>query len=104
MKKYLLLLLTTAVFMSGGIQTASAADTDDFVYGRQLMTQEELTEHRSKMRNLKTEEEREQYRMQHHEMMKMRAQEKGVSLPEEPMPQGMGRGMGQGGGPGGGRP
>jgi len=76
-------------------------------YGWQLMTEQERVEHRLKMQGLKTSEEREKYRLEHHKKMQARAKEQGVALPEVP-PQG-GRGMGRGPGrdmgygPGGGR-
>jgi hypothetical protein len=85
---------------------------DQDIYGSQLMTPQERTEFRSKMRAAKTVEERERIRKEHHELMKARAKERGITLPDEPpmMPGGMGPGgggmMGPGGGmgPGGNRP
>ena len=79
------------------------------IYGSQLMTRKERAEHRAKMRSLKTKEERDAYRLEHHKKMQERAKEKGVTLPDEPPAAGMGPGgggMGPGGGgmgPGGGR-
>lgn len=71
------------------------------IYGSQLMTQQERTEYRSRMRAAKTAGEREQIRAEHHEAMKVRAQERGFTLPDAPVGQ-RGR-MGPGGmGPGGG--
>ena len=81
---------------------------DDFVYGRELMTQQEMAEHRAHMRSLKTEQERLAYRQEHHRKMQERAREQGKVLPDQPGPRGRGMGpgggMGQGGGmgPGGG--
>jgi hypothetical protein len=77
----------------------------DQIYGSQLMTPEERAEHRAKMRSLKTREEREAYRLEHHKKMQERAREKGVALPDEPPVPGGGMGPGGGGGrgPGGGR-
>jgi hypothetical protein len=60
------------------------------------------------MRTSKTAEEREQIRNEHHERMKARAKERGMTLPDEPPARGgmmgPGGGMGSGGGmsPGGG--
>ena len=62
----------------------------DQVYGWDLMTAEERMQHRQTMRNMKTEEEREAYRMEHHKMMQERARQRGVTLP----PYQPGRGMG----------
>ena len=82
------------------------------VYGWQLMTPEELAEHRARMQSFKTEQEREAYRQAHHERMQARAKERGVTLPDEPQARGkqmgkrygpgpgMGPGSGQGHGPG----
>lgn len=60
------------------------------VYGSQLMTRQERAEYRVKMRNLKTKEERETFRMEHHKKMQERAREKGKTLPDRPPAQGGG--------------
>lgn len=121
MKKYPLAVsvISTALFLSTG--SLSAADQDqsqkttktqeqEQVYGSQIMTQQERTEYRDKMRAAKTVEEREQIRKEHHALMKERAKAKGITLPDEPPARGIGGGMGPGGGmgaggmgPGGGR-
>ncbi|MBA3024560.1 MAG: hypothetical protein KKG03_02185 [Gammaproteobacteria bacterium] len=81
------------------------------IYGSQLMTQKERNAYRAKMRAAKTVKEREQIRNEHHKLMQLRAQERGVTLPDMPPagggmmgPGGMrpGGGMGGGMGPGGG--
>ncbi len=66
------------------------------VYGSQMMTSQERMEHRKKMRAAKTAEERERIRAEHHEAMKVRAQERGVTLPDAPPERGMGQGSGAG--------
>jgi len=71
------------------------------VYGSQLMTQQERTAYRAKMRAAKTQEERERVRAEHHEQMKVRAKERGVTLPDEPPARGGGMSPGGGMGPGG---
>lgn len=53
-------------------------------YGWNLMTPEERVEHRAKMRSLQTNEEREQFRIEHHKKMKERMKERGVTLPDQP--------------------
>ncbi len=74
-----------------------AAGAEEYVYGRELMSDQELAEHRAKLHSLKTDEEREAYRMAHHERMEQRAQEQGIQLPDEapaagrPSDAGMGR-------------
>ncbi len=80
---------------------ATAAD-DAPVYGRDLMTEQERTEHRERMRNMETEQERNEYRKQTHEQMKKRAEERGVTIPENPAIRGKGYGRGGPAGPGGG--
>ena len=77
------------------------AETPEQVYGWQLMTQQERVEHRQKMQSFNTFKEREAYRLQHHKLMQERARERGMKLPEVPLPQGRGMGGGQGMGPGG---
>ena len=94
-------------------QGQTQTKTQDQIYGSQLMTQQERAEFRSRMRAAKTAEEREQIRKEHHESMKVRAKERGVTLPDEPPVRGggmmdPGSGMGPGGmgggmGPGSGR-
>lgn len=87
---------------AAGVQQKEQAK--ERVYGWQLMTEEERSEYRAKMRAAKTKEEREAIRAEHHEKMKERAKEKGVTLPDEPPARGGGM-MGPGGGmmgPGGG--
>jgi hypothetical protein len=54
------------------------------IYGSQLMTAAERTEYQSKMRTLKTDKERDAFRLDHHDKMKVRAAEKGVTLPNSP--------------------
>jgi hypothetical protein len=72
------------------------------VYGSQLMTREERVAYRAKMRAAKTQEEREKVRAEHHEQMKARAKERGVTLPDAPPAMGGGMSPGGGMGPGGG--
>jgi hypothetical protein len=85
-------------------QTATQTETQtrdrERIYGSQLMTREERTEHQKRMRELKTAEEREQFRKEHHAKMKERANERGVELPDEPPARGMRSGTGPGMGPG----
>ncbi len=95
--------LVVALAMTGLSVGALAEDVP--VYGSQLMTNQERIEHRNKLRAAKTDEEREQVRLQHHEQMQLRAKEQGVTLPDTPPAQGgrQGRGMWPGGGMGSGR-
>ena len=54
------------------------------------MTAEERTEFQTKMRVLKTDKERDAFRLDHHEKMTVRAAEKGVTLPDSPPAAGAG--------------
>ncbi|WP_417517692.1 hypothetical protein [Marinobacter sp.] len=76
-----------------------AAQENEEVFGRELMTRTELQQHQDTMRNLNTDAERAQYRQQHHERMMQRAQEHGVEL-KNGKGQGSGQGMGAGQGQG----
>ena len=74
---------------------ASAADNQ--VYGWQLMSEQERNEYRTKMQSMKTQEERNQFREEHHKQMQERAKAQGVTLPDMPASgMGPGKGMGQG--------
>ena len=91
-------------------QTQSRVETQERVYGSQLMTPQERLEHRNRMLGAQTAQERERIRAEHHRRMQARAQERGVALPDAPPLQGGGMGpgrgiggMGPGGGMGGGR-
>lgn len=73
--------LIAVLFLLSPLQSSYA---EEEVYGWNLMTQQERIEHRETMRNLKTQEEQERYRMEHHNKMQERAKERGVTLPETP--------------------
>lgn len=60
--------------------------------GQQLMTPDERTAMRDKMRNAKSTEERQQIALANHAEMQKRATEKGITLPEHRGPQGRGTG------------
>ena len=94
-------------------KTQDKAQKPEVIYGSQLMTREERAEYRAKMRSLKTKEEREALRMEHHQKMQERAKSMGKTLPDMPPAQGggmmmkpcsgagpCGGGMGPGGGAG----
>lgn len=65
-------------------KTQTKAQKPEVVYGSQLMTAKERTEYRAKMRSLKTSEERQAFRMEHHKAMQERAKEMGKTLPDMP--------------------
>ena len=72
------------------------------IYGSQLMIAAERTEYQAKMRTLKTDKERDAFRLDHHTKMSARAAERGVTLPSTPPSVGAGpkSGSGNGVGPG----
>lgn len=95
-----------------GVATQAAAQDKDQdrvqqrdqerIFGSQLMTQQERLDYANRMRSMKTEQERQAFRLEHHTQMQERARQRGVTLPDDP-PQGPGRAMGGSGmGPGGG--
>lgn len=102
--KYLSFVLALSLMLPG-----YSIFAEEQVYGWELMTQQERNEHQMKMQNMHTEEEREKYRNEHHELMQERAKQQGVTLPEPPqsrnknMTPGMAPGSGMGPGMGGGK-
>lgn len=87
----ILAIVVTTSFL--GIDAAQAQDqvqAQAQIYGSQLMTAEERTEFQTKMRVLKTDKERDAFRLDHHEKMTVRAAEKGVILPNPPPAAGTG--------------
>jgi hypothetical protein len=104
MKHYFLPTVLAAALLPGVMTTAVAqekvppakeqAQDQEYIYGSQLMTEQERAEHRAKMRAAKTEAEREKIRLDHHKKMQARAKERGVTLPDEPPPRGGGKGKG----------
>ena len=77
-----------ALAVAGGALPALAQDRDrdrdqtreqdrdrdqELVYGSQLMTQQERLQYQNRVRSLKTEQEREAYRLEHHRLMQQRA-------------------------------
>lgn len=63
------------------------------VYGKELMTEQERSEQRSKMRAATTAEERGEIREDNQERMKQRAKEQGVTLIEKKQKKKMGKGI-----------
>jgi hypothetical protein len=78
----------------GQIQDRSQLSEQDPIYGSQLMTPAERNTHRAMLRTMKTEQEREAYRLDHHKQMQERAKTQGITLPAEPPIAGAGAGAG----------
>ena len=91
-------LLAALLVASGGALAADAAQEP--IFGSQLMTEQERTVHRARMWAAQSDEARNAIRAEHHEQMRARAQERGVSLPEVPPARGAGMGQGRGMGQG----
>ena len=91
-------LLAALLVASGGALAADAAQEP--IFGSQLMTEQERTVHRARMWAAENDEARNAIRAEHHEQMRARAQERGVSLPEVPPARGAGTGQGRGMGQG----
>lgn len=79
---------------------AQAAADEEPIFGSQLMTEEERIDYRARWRAARTDDERAKLRSDHHERMKDRARERGVTLAEEPPARGAGMGPGSGSGMG----
>lgn len=111
-RKLILSTLAVAMFFSAGFAVAADAAPGQIqdraqnrqTAGRTMMTDEERNAQRAKMRSTTSQEERNKVRAEQHEKMKLRAKEKGVTVPDNPPAQGQGGGMGSGigGGQGGG--
>lgn len=74
------------------IASNQAFANEGAIYGSQLMTKQERIEHRNKLREAKTPQERDQIRLDHHEQMQLRAKKQGISLPDTPPNRGGGQG------------
>ena len=86
-------LVSASALMSMGVDVFAQDQAQVQIYGSQLMTAAERTEYQSKMRALKTDKERDAFRLDHHDKIKVRAAEKGVTLPNSPP--GVGKGPGR---------
>jgi len=96
MKPKLLTILMSGIILVGASTTILGQDSGQLEppYGPKLMTQQELQEHRKKMQNLQTQEERYTYMKKIHEQMRQRALEKGLKIPNQPPAWKRGEGMG----------
>ena len=70
------------VFAQDQVQVQAQAQVQ--IFGSQLMTAAERTEYQAKMRTLKTDKERDAFRLDHHTKMTARAAERGITLPSTP--------------------
>ena len=111
-----IVIVSATAWSSVGVHAQDQTQTQTQVYGHQLMTDAERTAYQTKMRTLKTTAERDAFRLEHHDQMKARAAEKGLTLPDAPMMNKTGKGQaapgtgqgsvgspGAGGGAGGGK-
>lgn len=91
--------LATNVHAQAQASSQTQTQTQERVYGYELMTPQERIEYHNRMRAAKTQQEREQIRLEHHKQMQERAKAQGRTLPDMP-PAGMGPGGGMGPGKG----
>ena len=92
-KWVLAIIVSATAWVSMGVHAQDQSQTQTQVYGSQLMTDTERTAYQTKMRALKTTAERDAFRLDHHDQMKARAAEKGVTLPDAPMMNKTGKGQ-----------
>jgi hypothetical protein len=86
-------------FAQSQTRTQQETQTQERIYGSQLMTPQERAAYRNQLHNARTEQERERIRAEHHQAMQERARARGVTLPDmPPVPGGPGPGFGPGGG------
>ena len=78
----------------------ATAQTQEPVYGRQLMTQEEMRKYHERIGSASSDEQRQQIRREHRREMQERAKRKGVVLRDQPIAPGMRAGGGVGSGDG----
>lgn len=97
-----LLMITGADAIGQDQQPAAQAQSqsDEAMYGWQMMDEQERRSYRDQMESLKTEGERHQFRLSHREKMQARASEQGVSIAQQQSRRG---GESSKGGKGGGR-
>ena len=105
-----IVIVSATAWSTVGVHAQDQTQTQTQIYGSQLMTDAERAAFQTKIRSLKTAAERDAFRVEHHDQMKARAAEKGVTLPDAPMMNKSGKGQaapgtGQdaGGGAGGGK-
>ena len=89
--------------LASGSSVLAAEPVPEAMFGSQLMTEQERTVFRARMWAAESDEARAAIRAEHHEQMRARAQERGLTLPEVPPPRGAGMGPGRGMGPGAGQ-
>ena len=94
----MVVLAVAPLIWSGAAQSQDQAQAQ--IYGSQLMTDAERIKYQSKIRSLKTDKERDAFRSEHHEKMKVLATEKGVTLPAVPPAVGAGNKFNSGAGAG----
>jgi hypothetical protein len=89
------------VLAQNQMRSQQEIQTQERVYGSQLMTPHERTRYRDQLRNARTVQERDRIRAEHHQEMQVRARQRGLVLPDMPPAiRGGGSGAGPGGGPG----
>lgn len=89
------LLITGLILGTHSLRAAAAEKTQrpatEQVYGYELMNQQERADYRARLHALKSEAEREQFRLEHRRTMQQRAKARGVTLPDDPPSRGRGK-------------
>ena len=91
--------LSVVLIMHSGLSPAEdqqaiqqKTQPQQMVLGKDLMTEQERAEHHASMQAAKTQQERDQLRREQHERMRQRAEEQGLSIPDEPPAKSVGTG------------
>jgi hypothetical protein len=93
--------VTAAIMIwSAGSQAQETTISSTPIYGSQLMSDPERSAYQAKIRALKTDRERDAFRLEHHELMQIRAASRGITLPMDPPGSGMQGRLPPGAGPG----
>jgi len=93
--------MTVSLF-AADTPAGKTAPKSEPIYGYRMMSDAERNEYREKMRNARSEQERQSLRDENRKRMEARARERGVTLPEQrgpgsgPGPRGEGKGPGYG--------
>lgn len=77
--KYLLFIITLCMVLP-----ATSVFAEDQMYGSQMMSEQERQEYTTKMKSIKTAEERHRYELEHRKMIEERAKEQEKSLSDMP--------------------
>jgi len=82
------LILFSGVFPASAQQASQKAlqlkEQQGEIYGSEIMSEQERHEYARRIREAQTPQEEEQYRLEHRQQMRERAEKLGVTLPQDP--------------------